>query len=85
MEDLLQDLIVFKASSDLDTLYHRQAMAVSDIEEFKAVIVIEVSCHIDNKYWELIPTSQAHREAEMLESVPYLPHLSAPTNSTRPM
>eukprot|EP00957_Ditylum_brightwellii_P120269 9175963-Ditylum_brightwellii.AAC.1 len=68
MQELLLDPIAFEASSDPDTLYYHQAMAVPDREEFRATIVTEVNGRIDNNHWKLIHISQVPKDAEILDS-----------------
>eukprot|EP00957_Ditylum_brightwellii_P062314 4728441-Ditylum_brightwellii.AAC.1 len=69
MQELLQDPIAFKASSNPGTLYYHQAMVAPERDEFRAAIATEVNGHINNNHWECIPISQVPKDAEILDSV----------------
>eukprot|EP00957_Ditylum_brightwellii_P173061 13175707-Ditylum_brightwellii.AAC.2 len=50
IQNLMQDPIAFKASTDPDTLYYHQAIAAPDHEDFIGTIVKEINGNIEKKH-----------------------------------
>lgn len=69
IQELLDDPICFKTTSDPDTMYYHQAMAAPDRANFLQAIVKEVNDHIQNEHWELVPLSEVPENTKILDSV----------------
>eukprot|EP00957_Ditylum_brightwellii_P008523 646817-Ditylum_brightwellii.AAC.1 len=81
----MDDPIVFAAKHYPDTMYFHQAIKQPDAPHFVEATIKEISGHIERGHWQLIPIEDVPKGTNILDTAGYLPHLSAPTNSTRPM
>jgi hypothetical protein len=70
LQDQMQNLIAFMASTNQDTMYfHQEAMKAPDRDQFKKALVKEVNDHIENHNWELIPREYVPKGITVLPSI----------------
>ncbi|KAG7349703.1 reverse transcriptase RNA-dependent DNA polymerase [Nitzschia inconspicua] len=65
----LEDPIVFAASTNPDIMYRHEAMKEPDAPQFREAMVKEVTDHLKNRHFVVIPRSQVPKDEETMPAV----------------